>query len=347
MINSARTRTNSTDTRSVLIRRIAIILIAVMAVTQIIMLDFSYAEDTPAGTGSSVAAGEQNPSGEPAAQEPSSDQTGQPSAQTAAPEGIKAYQTKSSKKIIESNDLPEAEAIAAYGTFHGKNARRIPVITYHRVVSDKQKKKGAAKSSSLYVSQSTFRKQMKWLHKHGYRTLNCQEFLLWYEGKISLPKKSVLITFDDSRACLAKYAYPVLKEFNMKGTVFTIGRGVLKNRKDSIKKKDIPKLQEEYPTVEYQSHTFALHRHYSMKGVYKRIKKDAAKQKKYFGFDYIAYPYGNSTKAMRKAYKDSGIKMGFAYGDNGYATRKQDRYQIRRIKIYGNGSMYQFRRWFR
>lgn len=90
MINSARTRTNSTDTRSVLIRRIAIILIAVMAVTQIIMLDFSYAEDTPAGTGSSVAAGDQNPSGEPAAQEPSSDQTGQPSAQTAAPEGIKA-----------------------------------------------------------------------------------------------------------------------------------------------------------------------------------------------------------------------------------------------------------------
>lgn len=255
--------------------------------------------------------------------------------------------TGDSGKVVESRELPDAQAVSVYGTYKGKNAKRIPIITYHRVVSDKQKKKGVARGSSLYISQSNFRKQMRWLSKHGYRSISCQEFRLWYEGKIKLPKKSVLITFDDSRECIATYAFPVLKEFGMKGTVFTIGHGVINSNKSSIKLKDMAALQENYPDVEFQSHTYSLHKHFSKKGVYARVQKDAAKQAKYFGFDYIAYPYGYSTKAMRNAYRDSGIKMGFAYGDNGYATRKQGRFQIKRIKVYGNGSMSQFRRWFK
>lgn len=329
---------SNTDTpRSSLTRRFAVIMISVMALTQVFMLDFSYADDSlPQDSGSQTAA----ETAQETTQE-SGSQTApavQPQNQPAAP---------GSGKLIESNSLPEAEAIAAYGTYHGTNAKKIPVITYHRVVSNAQKKKGKARSSSLYISQSMFRKEMKWLHKKGYRTINCQELCLWYEGKIRLPKKTVLITFDDSRAGLPKYAYPVLKEFDMKGTVFTIGHGVVNNEKGSIKKKDLPRLLAAYPNVEYQSHTYALHKHFSKKGVYARVSKDAAKQKKYFSFDYVAYPYGYSTKAMRKAYKDSGMKLGFAYGSNGYATRKQSRYQIRRIKIYGNGSMSQFTKWFR
>ena len=253
---------------------------------------------------------------------------------------------KSTSKIIIAEELPDDEAIAEYGYYHGKNAKRIPVITYHRVVSDTQKRSGKARNSSLYISKSNFNKQMKWLKKHKYRTINCQEFCLWYDGKIRLPKKSVLITFDDSRSCLTKNAFPVLKKYGLKGTVFTIGHGVKNNEKGSIKMKNLARLQEKYPTVEYQSHTYALHKFYSTKGDYEIVKKDAKKQFKLFGFHYIAYPYGRNTKGMRKAYKKTGMKIGFTYGDNGYATRKQNRYQIRRIKIYGNGSLSQFTSWF-
>ena len=318
-------------------RHLAVILMSVMALTQVFMMDFAYADDTAAPDAGTPAAAE-------TAQDAGTSATAETAQATApAPSPVKS----GTGKLIESGSLPEAEAIAVYGTYQGTNAKKIPVITYHRVVSNAQKRKGKARGSSLYISQSNFRKQMKWLHRKGYRTINCQELCLWYEGKIRLPKKTVLITFDDSRSCLPSYAYPVLKEFDMKGTVFTIGHGVVNNEKGSIKKKNLPHLLSAYPNIEYQSHTYALHKHFSKKGVYARVSKDAAKQKKYFGFDYVAYPYGYSTKAMRKAYKDSGMKLGFSYGSNGYATRSQNRYQIRRIKIYGNGSMSQFTKWFR
>ena len=138
-----------------------------------------------------------------------------------------------------------------------------------------------------------------------------------------------------------------MKKYGIKGTVFTIGHGVIDSDRDSIKKKQIKKLLKKYPTVEFQSHTYALHYRYSEKGDYKKVLKDAKKQSKYFSFEYVAYPFGRNTPGMRKAYKKAGIKMGFTYGSNGYATRKQNRYQIRRIKIDGNGTFSQFRRWFK
>lgn len=238
----------------------------------------------------------------------------------------------------------EAAAVRQYGTFKGKNAKKIPVITYHMVVSGKQKR-GGYRHSSLAVSKSTFDRQMKWLHKKGYRSINCEEMYLWHEGKIKLPKKSVLITFDDGAKGVADYALPVLKKYKMKGTSFIVGKRTYKNRSNSISYKRMKKIQKEYPDLEFQSHTYGLHNH--SKKTYKRVLKDAARQSKHFDFEYLAYPYGQYNKGMIRAYKKSGIKMAFTYGVNDYATRKQDLYKIRRIKINGCGSFSDFTRWFR
>lgn len=258
-----------------------------------------------------------------------------------------AKQTEQKERVSEKRELTEKELIAKYGTYHGKNAKRIPVITYHQVVSDAKKKKAPFKGSSLSVSKSTFEKQMKWLKNHGYRTICCDEFYLWHKGKIKLPKKSVLITFDDGYIGVADYAVPILKKYNMKGTSFIIGKSSLKNKKKSISYKRIQEIHKDYPNFEFQSHTFALHKHWKKKGIYKVTLKDAEKQKKYYNFKYLAYPYGNKCADMIKAYKKSGIKMAFSYGRNGYATRKQSIYKIRRIKISGNSSFSSFKRWFK
>ena len=241
----------------------------------------------------------------------------------------------------------EAAAIAKYGTFHGTNATKIPVLTYHMVVSDSKKNSAKYRRSSLAVSKSTFDKQMKWLKNKGYRTINCEEFYLWHEGKIKLPKKSVLITFDDGASGVATYAMPVLKKYKMKGTSFIVGSRTYNNKKGSISYKKMQSIQKSYPDLEFQSHTYGLHKHFSKKGDYEKVLKDAKKQSKYFDFDFLAYPYGRYTKGMIKAYKESGIKMAFTYGKNGYATRDQDLYKIRRIKVNANESFSKFTRWFK
>ena len=251
---------------------------------------------------------------------------------------------KSTEKELTAAEQ-EAAAIEKYGYYKGPNAKGIPVLTYHYVVSDAQRR-GAYSGTSLAVSRTTFENQMKWLHNRHYRTINCEELYLWHEGKIRLPKKTVMITFDDGMRCLYDNAYPVLKKYHMKGTCFVVGYWSLKNR-DALTPSRIRWMQKDYPDFEFQSHTYNMHTRQKAKWGYNNTLKDAEKQKKMFGFEYLAYPYGTFNMPMVRAYRASGIKMAFAYGDNNYALRSQNLYRIRRIKISGNDSSREFTRWFK
>ena len=224
-------------------------------------------------------------------------------------------------------------------------AKRIPVLTYHMIVYDWEKKRAKNRGNSIVLSLSSFKKQMKWLKKRKYFTLNCKEFYLWHQGKIKLPKKSVLITFDGGSIGQAKFAMPILKKYNMKGTTFIIGKLTYNNKKGIINYNQINEIRKYYPNFEFQSHTFDLHIRFT-ENVYDKTLKDALLQKKYYNFQYIAYPYGDYSSEMIKAYNDSGIKMAFTYGKNGYATREQDIFKIRRIKVYSKESFSKFTRWF-
>ena len=227
-----------------------------------------------------------------------------------------------------------------------ENCDLIPVLTYHRIVNDWVKKNFKYRYSSLALSRSTFKLQMKYLKKEGYKTLNCTELYLWHEGKIKLPKKSVLITFDGGSIGQEKYAMPILNKYNMKGTIFIIGIKTYNNKKGIIKYSSLPKLRKLYPYIDFESHTFNLHVHLR-KDIYNKTYKDAIKQNRYFNFSFLAYPYGDFSSEMIRAYKDIGIKMAFTYGKNKYATRRQNLYSIRRIKVNANEGFSKFVRWFK
>ena len=258
-----------------------------------------------------------------------------------------AQTTDQAQDQTQPAEDPDKEAIEKYGYYHGKDATKIPVLTYHMVVSNGKKASGKYRNSSLAVSRSTFDKQMRWLKKRGYRSINCEEFYLWYMGKIKLPPKSVLITFDDGAIGVVTQALPVLKKYNMKGTTFIVGTRTKKNKRGTIKFKQYQKLKDSQDNLDFQSHTYALHKHFSKKGDYQKVLKDAAKQKEIYGFEYLAYPYGRNTPGMRKAYAESGIKVAFTYGKNGYATKKQNILQIRRIKVNAREGFGKFTRWFK
>lgn len=244
--------------------------------------------------------------------------------------------------------------------YNGKNATRIPIITYHRVVSAKEKKNKKIKKNSLFISVTVFNKQMRWLHKHKYRTISTQEFYDWYTGKIKLPKKSVLITFDDGSYSVIKYALPVLKKYNMKATFFMIGAntGTYTNTTSANGSYHCAGLDvinqtiKTYPNFEFQSHTYNMHRMINGKAAlhatsYAAQKKDFTTMYNKYGYTFLAYPYGRYSQNSIYAAKDSHVKMAFTYGKNAFATRGQNRYAISRIKINGNQSMKKFYKWFK
>lgn len=225
------------------------------------------------------------------------------------------------------------------------NCEIIPVLTYHTITND-YVKKAKYQKSSIVLSWKIFKMQIKYLKKKRYKTLNCTELYLWHEGKIKLPKKSVLITFDDGNIWQEKYAMPILNKYNMKSTFFIIGNLSYNNFKNSIKYNRIPQLRKLYPNFDFESHTFNLHKP-PIKALYNETYKDAATQNKYFNFTFLAYPYGAFSSEMIRAYKDIGIKMAFTYGKNSYATRRQNIYRISRIKVNANEDFSKFTRWFK
>lgn len=83
---------------------------------------------------------------------------------------------------------------------------------YHHVTRD---------GGSLSVSAAHFESQMRGLAQRGYKTLRADDLAAFYNGK-PMPRKSVLITFDDGYLDNWVYAHPVLERYGLNAMLFTV-----------------------------------------------------------------------------------------------------------------------------
>lgn len=72
------------------------------------------------------------------------------------------------------------------------------------------------------VSRRGFERQIEYLVKRGYRTVSLDELHEWQMGRRVLPARSVVITFDDADESVYDLAYPVLKKYGLKATIFVV-----------------------------------------------------------------------------------------------------------------------------
>lgn len=93
---------------------------------------------------------------------------------------------------------------------------QIPILMYH-AIHDMQP--GEEANASLIVSPATFESHLQALQNAGYYTLSPEEALkALTENVLPQGKKVVWLTFDDSLLDFYVYAYPLLKQYNMKAT---------------------------------------------------------------------------------------------------------------------------------
>ena len=95
---------------------------------------------------------------------------------------------------------------------------RIPILMYHSISDDDP-------NNSLLVPPDMFDEQMAWLEENNFTSMSMDEAIeAMNTGKV--PKRPVVITFDDGYMDNYTSAFPSLKEHNMKGTFFVITSGV-------------------------------------------------------------------------------------------------------------------------
>lgn len=92
----------------------------------------------------------------------------------------------------------------------------LPVIMYHHIFNKDTK-------DQHLISPAQFEKDMDELVKQGFTTVSPQEVVDFVENVTPLPEKPILITFDDGYESVYKYAFPVLKEKNLKASALILG----------------------------------------------------------------------------------------------------------------------------
>jgi len=101
-----------------------------------------------------------------------------------------------------------------------KGTVRIPVLMYHQINEAPENTSEFVRK--LYTSAFDFERQIAYLTKKNYKTLDSQEYLDILESGENPSQKSVLITFDDGVASHYLSAYPILKKYGQKGVFFVI-----------------------------------------------------------------------------------------------------------------------------
>lgn len=103
----------------------------------------------------------------------------------------------------------------------------IPPITalcYHEVTPDRE-------NDCMNVKPEVFRRHIREFKEAGYVFIHVGDLLNYAAGLVSLPEKTLLITFDDGYADNYNYAYPVLREEQVPGTFFVVSGTIGKDNR--------------------------------------------------------------------------------------------------------------------
>jgi peptidoglycan/xylan/chitin deacetylase (PgdA/CDA1 family) len=96
----------------------------------------------------------------------------------------------------------------------------LPILMYHRI--DPLTPRLPAITRRLTVTPWEFAAQMTWLESHCFHTLTQQQAFQALEEGARLPRRSVLITFDDGYRDVLGKASPVLARLHMHATAYVI-----------------------------------------------------------------------------------------------------------------------------
>lgn len=233
------------------------------------------------------------------------------------------------KKMVAGLVLSLFVFINLSSGFAYKNPKKsIMVLTYHRINSQ------TLESAVPTMTPKEFENQMQFLKNHGFTSVSSEDVDKYYKGeKVKLPRKPVLITFDDGWRDNYENALPILKKYGMKATIFLV-TGRIGN--SDYLTWDMAKAMEK-DGISFGGHT---RHHINMKNHqldedYNEIKQSYDDITENLGMSprTFCYPYGGAdmNHNVQKLVKKAGFDLAFASNNFGINMSNVNPYAVRRV----------------
>lgn len=204
----------------------------------------------------------------------------------------------------------------------------LPTFMYHHIQS--RESAVSKKQTSLTVNTDIFKEQMQYLFDKGYKTLSLVDLINFFDNGQTIPKKSVLLTFDDGYQDFYTDAFPILKNLGLKSTVF-IPTGLV-NNPDYLTWDEIAEMN---GNVLFANHTWSHKSVVTQDSIMQKEILTADTQLSDHGLNIpktFAYPYGPDSLSAENFLQKLGYGVAFTTKP-GSILCKQKRFDLPRIRI--------------
>jgi peptidoglycan/xylan/chitin deacetylase (PgdA/CDA1 family) len=183
----------------------------------------------------------------------------------------------------------------------------------------------------LIVSPAGFAEQMRALDRAGYRPVTADALVAHLRRGAPLPRKPVLLTFDDASAGQFTHALPVLRRHRFVATFFVMT--VVLDKPEWLSSRQVRKLNREGMTI--AAHTYDHYPVPSYRGAAWRRQLERPKRKleRIVGHPVrlFAYPYGQRARRAYPRLRAAGYEGGFQLDQP--LDRRHPGWSIRRILV--------------
>lgn len=201
---------------------------------------------------------------------------------------------------------------------------RIPILMYHSI-SD------ADPNNSLLVPADMFDEQMAWLEENNFTAMTMDEVMeAMNTGKV--PKRPVVITFDDGYMDNYTSAFPSLKNHNMKGTFFVITSSV--DNGYCMSTDMLKEMQESGMNIENHTENHVELNSLSREEAFEEIKNAQIFLRDVIGSEanYLCYPVGRYSDETIEIAKELGIKAAVTT-QGGISQTTDGNYELKRVRV--------------
>lgn len=213
----------------------------------------------------------------------------------------------------------------------------LPICMYHYVYDPASPPENL---DSNYISTDSLAEEMKYLHDNGYYFPTWQEVRDYVDGKLLLPEKSIVLTFDDG----PNYMYlgtPILEQYQTPATSFVITS--YWNDREMLYG-----YASDYLT--FESHSHKMHQgggSIGHGGIYTAMSREEvlADLEKSFEIcgnkDAFAYPFGDYTEEGCSTLEDAGLLCAVTT-ENAKCYPGDNPYLLPRVRMLGSQTLEAF-----